>query len=215
MSTTVATAKMLDLAQLEAAPLHMKPFEYLTVDDVLHADSKATIIEGFPNVDRNGSFPLSTLRPGPGFRELVDELLSKEFEIAVGKKFSMDLNQYPTMITVRGFCASSDGQIHTDSKDKVITVLLYLNPAWESSGGRLRLLRSKNLDDFVAEVPPTTGSLLIFKRCNHSWHGHLPFEGQRRSLQMNWVKSDRYMRREQLRHKVSSFFKRFTGRNTG
>ena len=90
MSTTVATAKMLDLAQLEAAPLHMKPFEYLTVDDVLHADSKAAIIEGFPNVDRNGSFPLSTLRPGPGFRQLVDELLSKEFEIAVGKKFSMD-----------------------------------------------------------------------------------------------------------------------------
>ena len=214
--STVAAVKMLHLAQLEAALLHLEPFEYLTIADVLYADSKAAIIEDFPNIDRNGSFPLSTLRPGPAFRQLVDELLSKEFEIAVGKKFSMDLSQYPTMVTVRGRCsAGSDGHIHPDSKDKVITVLLYLNPVWESSGGRLRLLRSKNLDDFVAEVPPTMGSLVIFKRCDHSWHGHLPFEGQRRSLQMNWVKSDRYMRREQFRHQVSSFFKRFTGRNAG
>jgi Rps23 Pro-64 3,4-dihydroxylase Tpa1-like proline 4-hydroxylase len=116
------------------------------------------------------------------------------------------------MVTVRGRCVKSDGQIHPDSRDKVITVLLYLNPEWESSGGRLRLLRSKKLDDFVAEVRPTMGSLLIFKRCDHSWHGHLPFEGKRMSLQMNWVKSDRYMRREQVRHQISSFVKRITGR---
>jgi len=214
MSTATALT-MLDLSRLEAAPLRLDPFAYLTVDDVLQADCKANIIEDFPRIDRHGSFPLSTLKPGPAFLRLIDELLGKDFEIAVGKKFSMDLSQYPTMVTARGQCsATSDGHIHPDSKDKVITVLLYLNPAWENSGGRLRLLRSKNLDDFVAEVPPTMGSLLIFERCDHSWHGHLPFEGQRRSLQMNWVKSDRYMRREQVRHQISSFFKRLTGQNT-
>ena len=213
--STAATLKMLDLSQLEAAPLHLEPFEYLTIDDVLNSDGKAAIIEDFPRIDSKGSFPLSALRSGPAFRQLVDELLSKEFEIVVGKKFSMDLSQYPTMVTVRGRCsATSDGHIHPDSKDKVITVLLYLTPVWGSSGGQLRLLRSKNIDDFVAEVPPTIGCMVIFKRCDHSWHGHLPFEGQRSSLQMNWVKSDRYMRRERLRHQVSSFFKRFTGRNT-
>ena len=213
--TTATALRMLDLSQLEAAPLHSEPFEYLTVGDVLQADCKATIVEDFPRIDRHGSFPISTVRPGPALLRLVDELLSKDFEATVGGKFSMDLSQYPTMVTVRGQCsASSDGHIHPDSKDKLITVLLYLNPAWESGGGRLRVLRSKKLDDYAAEVPPTMGSLLIFRRCDHSWHGHLPFEGQRRSLQMNWVKSDRYMRREQVRHQISSFFKSLTGRNS-
>jgi SM-20-related protein len=212
--TTATALRMLNLSQLEAASLRSEPFEHLTVADVLQPDCKAAIIEDFPRIDRHGSFPLSTLRPGPAFLHLVDELFSKEFEIAVGGKFSMDLSQYPTMVTVRGQCsAASDGHIHSDSKDKVITVLLYLNPAWESGEGRLRVLRSKNLDDFAAEVPPTMGSLLIFKRCDHSWHGHLPFEGKRMSLQMNWVKSDRYMRREQFRHQISSFFKRLTSHN--
>ena len=211
--TTATALRTLDLSRLEAAPLHTEPFEFLTVDDVLQAGSKAAILEDFPLIERHGSFPLSTLQPGPAFMQLVEELLGKEFEFAVGKKLSMDLSQYPTMVTVRGQCAASDGNIHADSKDKVITVLLYLNPAWENSGGRLRLLRSKNLDDFVAEVPPTLGSLLIFRRSDHSWHGHLPFEGRRMSLQMNWVKSDRYMRQERFRHQLSSFFKRVAGRN--
>ena len=213
--TTATALRMLDLSQLEAARLHSEPFEYLTVGDFLQADCKAAIVADFPRIDRHGSFPLSTVQPGPAVLELVDELLGKEFEAAVGRKFSLDLSQYPTMVTVRGQCsAKSDGHIHPDSKDKVITVLLYLNPAWEDGGGRLRLLRSKNLDDFVAEVPPTIGSLLIFRRCDHSWHGHLPFEGKRMSLQMNWVKSDRYMRQEQFRHKISSFFKSLTGQSS-
>ncbi|HUI82719.1 MAG TPA: 2OG-Fe(II) oxygenase [Candidatus Binatia bacterium] len=203
---------MLNLAQLAAAEFHREPFEYLLVDDLLEPECKAAIVRDFPRIERSGSFPLSRLSYGPAFRQLSDELLGPDFAAAVGAKFSMDLSRYPTMLTVRGQCDNSDGQIHTDSKDKVITVLLYLNPAWESSGGRLRLLRSKNLDDYVAEVAPTMGGLIIFKRCDRSWHGHRPFEGQRMSLQMNWVKSDRYMRKERLRHEVSSFFKGLVGR---
>ena len=205
---------MLDLSRLEEAPLQREPFEYLTVHDVLQDDCEAAIAADFPAIDRHGSFPLSTVQPGPAFRQLVQELLSKDFESAVGRKFGMDLSQFPTMVTVRGWCAKSDGRIHPDSADKLITVLLYLNPSWESSGGRLRLLRSKKLDDFVAEIPPTMGSLLIFRRCDHSWHGHLPCEGKRMSLQMNWVRSERYLRAERLRHQISSFVKRLSGQKS-
>ena len=205
---------MLNLAQLAAAEFHAEPFEYLLVDDFLQPDSKQPILQDFPRIEKTGSLPLSRLSCGPAFRQLTDELLGPDFASAVGAKFSMDLSRFPTMLTVRGQCDSSDGQIHTDSKDKVITVLLYLNPEWDNSGGRLRLLRSKNLDDYLAEVPPTIGSLLIFKRSDRSWHGHKPFEGKRMSLQMNWVKSDRYMRKERFRHEVSSFFKGLVGRKS-
>jgi hypothetical protein len=203
---------MLNLSKLAAAEFHAEPFEYLLVDDVLQPECKQAIVEDFPRVEKSGSFPLSRVSYGPAFRQLTDELLGPDFAAAVGAKFSLDLSQYPTMLTVRGQCDGSDGQIHTDSKDKVITVLLYLNPDWESSGGRLRLLRSKNLEDYVAEVPPTMGSLIIFKRSDRSWHAHKPFDGKRMSLQMNWVKSDRYLRKERFRHEVSSFVKGLVGR---
>ena len=203
---------MLNLPKLATAEFHAEPFEYLLVDNFLEQDCKQAIVEDFPRVEKSGSFPLSRVSYGPAFRQLTDELLGPGFAAAVGAKFSLDLSQYPTMLTVRGQCDGSDGQIHTDSKDKVITVLLYLNPDWESSGGRLRLLRSKDLEDYVAEVPPTMGSLIIFKRSDRSWHAHKPFDGKRMSLQMNWVKSDKYLRKERFRHEVSSFVKGLVGR---
>ena len=45
------------------------------------------------------------------------------------------------MVTARGVSAARDGQIHTDSRTKLITVLIYMNNAWEAKTGRLRLLR--------------------------------------------------------------------------
>jgi SM-20-related protein len=216
MTASSATGtKLLNLRKLEQASLQNEPFEYVLVSEFLDESSSSQILTDFPSINRNGSFPLSTLTYGPQFQDLIDELLGPEFEKCVSEKFGMELSQYPTMITVRGQCnGTADGHIHTDSREKIITVLLYLNPEWNSGGGRLRLLRSKNLEDMAAEVPPTFGSLLIFKRCDWSWHGHKPFEGKRLSLQMNWVASDRYGKREQFRHKVSSFFKRIFGRSS-
>ncbi len=205
---------MLNLPKLAAAEFHAEPFEHLLVDDFLDPDCKQAIVEDFPRIEKSGSFPLSRVSYGPAFKQLTNELLGPDFAAAVGAKFSLDLSQYPTMLTVRGRCDGSDGRIHTDSKDKVITVLLYLNLDWESSGGRLRLLRSKNLEDYVAEVPPTMGSLIIFRRGDRSWHAHKPFDGKRMSLQMNWVKSDRYLRKERFRHEVSSFVKGLVARKT-
>ena len=207
----VATATMLNLDKLRAAEFHPVPFEYLLVDDFLRDECKQEIVRDFPAIEKHGSFPISSLKYGPAFGQLASELFSKDFAGAVGEKFSMDLSPYPTMLTVRGWCDASDGQIHTDSTNKVITVLLYLNPQWTSDGGRLRLLHSKKLDDYVAEVAPTMGSLIVFKRSDRSWHGHKPFEGKRLSLQFNWVNSSGYMRRERLRHNVSSFLKRLRG----
>jgi len=69
-----------------------------------------------------------------------------------------------------------------------MTALIYLNEDWSSTGGRLRLLRNANdIDDYVAEVPPVSGTLLMFKRSDNSWHGHKPFVGPRRTVQINWV----------------------------
>ena len=132
---------------------------------------------------------------------------------AVGAKLGMALADAPTMITVRGQSRAADGKIHTDSRTKLVTALIYMNDSWESARGRLRLLRSAtDLNDVIAEVPPDEGTLLVFKNTPNAWHGFEPFAGPRRVIQLNWVTSASVVRREQRRHRVSAFFKRLSGR---
>jgi len=126
----------------------------------------------------------------------------------VAGKMGVDLTGRPKMYSLRGFTRARDGKIHTDSKDKLITVLLYLNERWSPETGRLRLLRQgRDLEDFAVEVPPDEGNLLIFRRSDSSWHGHHPFEGQRRALQMNWMVDGTKRGFHLFRHRVSAVLK--------
>jgi hypothetical protein len=166
----------------------------------------------YPLVTHPGSFPLPTLKYGPAFAELMDAIQGPEFTRAVEKKLGIDLTGRPTMVTARGISAARDGQIHTDSRTKLVTVLIYMNNDWEAKTGRLRLLRGPgDLEDMIAEVPPDQGTLLVFKNEPHAWHGFHPFEGPRRVIQLNWVTDQGVVRREQFRHRVSAFFKRLRG----
>ena len=137
-------------------------------------------------------------------------------DAARGFSFRLDGPLDMRMDTTRGVSAARDGQIHTDSRTKIVTVLIYMNNAWEAPGGRLRLLRAPdNLEDVIAEVPPDEGTLLIFKNEPNAWHGFHAFEGPRRVIQLNWVSDQGVVRREQTRHKVSAFFKRLRGKGPG
>ena len=46
--------------------------------------------------------------------------------------------------------------------------------------------------------------MLMFRVCDHSWHGFLPQKGQRMSLQLCYVDSEAYVRKEYARHSVSA-----------
>lgn len=200
---------MVDLAKFGATGLVREPFEYLVVPGFLKAESLAAIHEDYPRVERPGSFPLESQKYGPAFAALIDELRGDAVRSAFEQKFGLDLSGRPTMFTVRGRCAEKDGGIHTDSVTKIITVLLYMNPKWEESGGRLRLLRSgTDLEDYILEVPPEEGTLLCFRRSDNSWHGHKPFIGPRRVIQMNWVTSQKVLRYENRRHRISAALKK-------
>jgi SM-20-related protein len=200
---------VLNLATFKAAPLCREPFDHLVVPGFLKAEARAAINADYPAVDRPGSFPLTEVKYGPAFAAMIDELRGDALREAFAEKFGIDLKDRPTMFTVRGHCREKDGQIHTDSASKLITILVYMNPTWEQSGGRLRLLRSAtDLDDVVVEVPPEEGTMICFRRSDHSWHGHKPFFGPRRVIQMNWVVSQTVMRYETERHRLSAALKR-------
>jgi len=207
---------MLDLERFQATPLTREPFDFLIVPEFVRPEARGAIDKDYPEVDRAGSFPLGEVSYGPAFANLVEQMRSEEFRKAFEEKFGVDLSNRPDMITVRGRCSERDGKIHTDSETKIITILIYMNAAWESLGGQLRLLRSgESLDDMILEVPPTEGTLLAFRRSSNSWHGHKPFSGPRRVIQFNWVTSDAVVRREQNRHRFSAWLKKLRGALSG
>ncbi len=114
----------------------------------------------------------------------------------------------PTLVTVRGQSGQRDGNIHTDSANKIITVLLYLNSHWEEMGGCLRLLRSgSDINDVITEVPPVDGTLVAFRRSDRSFHGHKPFIGPRRVVQFNWMTGQGSRTVANLRHRLSAWMK--------
>ena len=199
---------MLKVDAIASAKAAREPFCFL-VTQVLDQGDLEKIRADFPAIEKPGIFPLEDLKYGAAFEAVIKEMRSPEFAAVIGKQLDIDLTGLPTMVTVRGHAQAKDGRIHTDTKDKVATCLLYLNGAWDEGGGRLRVLRSgHDLEDYIAEVPPNGGTFVAFKVADNSWHGHKPFVGERRYIMMNWMRSDAARSRQYGRHKFSAKVKR-------
>ncbi len=199
---------MLDIQAIKEAKAAYAPFSFFQAQ-VLAEDDLNQIRADFPAIEKPGVYPVDALQYGPGFASLLSEIQSPELAEAVGEKLGVDLKGLPVMITVRGQAQSKDGRIHTDTKDKVATCLLYLNGAWDESGGRLRLLRNgSDLEDYITEIPPNGGTFVAFKVSHNSWHGHKPFVGERRYVMVNWLRSEGAHTRQLGRHKLSAKIKR-------
>lgn len=201
--------RFLSLAALEAAIPSNDPFEHVVVSGAVDPRLADALAADYPKIESPGSFSLSDAIPGPAVQTLIDELQSDATREILARKLDVDLTDRPTLVTLRGNCSLRDGSIHTDSKSKVVSLLLYLNDAWSSEGGTLRLLKDgRDIESYTVEVPPVFGSMVAFKRSDRSFHGHLPFAGPRRVLQMNYVQSGRVNLVSQVRHRLSALTKR-------
>jgi SM-20-related protein len=204
----------LDYQAFDATPVASNPYTHIVVENFVKADSLAEVVKELPKLSKGGSFPIDSLRFGPHAKALMEELEGPRFRAAVARKFGLDLDGAPTMVTLRGASREKDGRIHCDSTTKRVTILLYLNPeteAWARREGCLRLLRGPDdIEDYVREVPPVNGTLLIFPNGPTTWHGHKQFVGTRYVIQLNYMTTDSTARSEMRRHKVSAFIKRLT-----
>ena len=183
---------VLDLAVFANTPLEREPFDHVVATGVIPPAKLELLNRDYPEIDRPANYSPDALTYGPHFQQLLDELNDPDFEKRVAEKFGVDLTGAMKTITVRKYSEPSDGHIHTDHWSKIVTLLVYFNPEWEQEGGRFRVLRSgDDIDDYAAEVAPLAGTVLAFHRCDKSWHGYMPFDGERRMVQVNWVKAGR------------------------
>ncbi|GAN81273.1 2OG-Fe(II) oxygenase [Acidocella aminolytica] len=200
---------------LRAAAVSTEPFSHILLEHFITPDALPAVVADLPPMKGRGSFPIRALKLGPAAKAAIAALEGEEFRVIVAEKFGLDLQGAPLMTTLRGNSGAQDGQIHTDSSAKRVTILLYLNPgngvAWARHEGCLRLLRDgQNLDNYAKEVPPVDGTLLVFPNGPSTWHGHKQFIGQRYVVQMNYMTTSTKAKAEMRRHHLSAFIKRVT-----
>jgi len=207
--------QIINLEALRVAPLQDYPFPFVIIPDFLNSDYASRIAADFPRITARGSFPLTELKGGETFERLVKELESETLKTAIAGKFDLNLDDRYTMITARGLADKRDGRIHADTKSKFLTVLLYLNPDWNAVGGRLRILRNhRRLDNYLVEIPPSFGACAMFKVTENCWHGHTPFVGPRKVLQLNYIRDEAALNRHILRHTFTAKLKHLRQRLT-
>lgn len=192
-----------------------QPFALLIATGLLPEDARAGLHADFPRYSGAGFFPHEREDCGPSINALVDELTSREFADAIGSRLGIEhLGRLPTLVTICRSLNRRHGTIHTDSRSKVATALLYLNPSWPgTSDGCLRFLaRQDSIDELVVpEVRPLYGNLAAFRRAGNSFHGHLPHEGERRVIQVAWLTSDDEKRRKTTRGRFTRRLKKLFG----
>jgi hypothetical protein len=192
-----------------------EPFCFLSAREQLPVDAETALRTDFPKYAGAGFFPYEERDCGPSINRLIADLTEPAVASAVGDLLGIDnLGQYPTLVTLCRALNKRHGTIHTDSKSKVATALLYLNESWpETSDGCFRFLnRIDAIDDLVMpEITPLYGNFVVFKRADNSFHGHLPYEGERRVIQVAWLTSEEEKLRKTQRGKLSRLFKKLFG----
>jgi hypothetical protein len=210
------TCIVLDSTRLTSAEAGGGPFPFLVARGMLPEASQQTLLHDFPDYRSAGFFPYDPADCGPSIRALVDEITASGFADSLGARLDITgLGGFPTLVTLCQALNRRHGTIHTDSKSKVATALLYLEPHWpDTSDGCLRFLaRVDDIDALVApEIRPLYGTLAAFKRANNSFHGHLPHEGVRRVIQVAWLTSDEEKLRKTRRGRGSRLLKKLLGR---
>ncbi len=205
---------LIDPASLERADVRSEPFPFLIASDALPDSARSALRRDFPLYRQAGFFPHVDSECGESINQLIADITSRAFADAIGARLGIDdLARYPTLVTICRLLNARHGTIHTDSRSKVVTALVYFSDTWPAtSGGCLRFLRRiDDIDSVVAEVKPLFGNLIAFRRADNSFHGHLPFEGERPVIQVAWLTSDDEKRRKTRRGRVSRLVKKLLG----
>jgi SM-20-related protein len=211
----MSNGNIINYDAIRSAELHRSPYDYVMGTGAIRDKWTPALRESFPDIKLTGFHPLSQMTVEGAFASLIEEIEGPEFTAAVSQALGVGLFPYPTLITVRKVSAAHEGRIHCDSESKIATLLIYMNEGWLSPEGRFRVLHNeRDFNDYVAEASPEMGSFVAFRRADHSWHGHTPFVGERRVVQIAWLRSQTDIDRKTKRHGLSSFLKKLLGRET-
>jgi SM-20-related protein len=205
---------VLNLAAVRDAQLNREPYDFFLGNEFLKREAIDELRRDFPDIRKPGYLTVDEVQLHGRFKQLIEELEGPTLTEELSKKFGLDLHKYPRLTTIMKQSQQKYGAIHTDGPSKVMTMLVYMNDNWDQDGaGRLRVLYDKDhYEPYAVEVPPTMGTVFAFLRSDKSWHGHKPFVGERRVVQVAWVKSQADLERKRKHNRFAQVLKGIFGR---
>ncbi|UKE73369.1 2OG-Fe(II) oxygenase [Xanthomonas graminis] len=106
----------------------------------------------------------------PIWQRLVGELLAAEFSARMARFLRQAPAKKMEIRLVRHESGDWMGP-HTDSAEKLFTLVLYFNEMWrEQDGGALELLGDNNFTSVVRRIYPLLGSAVVLVPSDRSWH---------------------------------------------
>lgn len=184
---------MLDLERLSSARLESAPYRWAAIDRLFAADDAARLAATFPadhflrrsmydgEKDHDYEMRCVTRKGGTAvfraeglsapWQTLARELVSRGYRQAMATLTGLDLSAAPLEITAYRYPPGGRLGAHPDTRDKLVTHILYFNPVWHvDDGGCLAILRSADDADVAAVVPPVVGNSAVLVRSDDSWH---------------------------------------------
>ncbi len=208
------TLSLVNTDAIREATLSREPYDYFLGSGILKEEAIPDLKRDFPDIQKPGYLTVEEVQLKGKFKTLIEELESPEFTEVISQKWGKDMHPYPRLTTIMKRSQPKYGAIHTDGPSKVMTMLVYMNDDWgQDEGGRLRVLYDgEHFEPYAVEVPPVMGTVFGFLRSDKSWHGHRPFAGERKVIQIAWVKDAQELERKKRSNKMAQFFKGIFGR---
>ena len=105
------------------------------------------------------------------WRALALDFLSPQYKATMTALTGRNLNNVPMEVNVFHYGPGANLDAHRDLPEKLVTHVLYFNRSWNAGdGGCLRILRSSDQADLMAEIPPIIGCSCVIVRSENSWH---------------------------------------------
>jgi hypothetical protein len=204
----------LNLAAVRDAALQREPYPFFCGSGFIKAEAIDELRCDFPEISKPGYLTVADVSLHGRFRTLIEELEGSELTEELSRKFGRDLHPHPRLTTIMRRSSAKHGGPHTDGASKVMTLLVYMNDEWNAGEkGCLRVLYDDHdFEPYAAEVPPVMGTVFAFLRSDNSWHGHRPFVGERRVVQVAWITSQAELDRKKRRNAFSQLLKGILGR---
>ena len=207
---------MLDADGLATAQMESDPYRWAYLRDAIVPAAAEALRASFPERgfwrlrQHDGEKPMDfRLRPvivlgegvvaepeglSPEWLRLAHELLAPSYRQAVSQATGIPLDDALLEVSAWRWGADAHLGVHADIPRKIVSQVFYFNEAWDCAwGGCLRILRSREDDDCIAELPPALGSASLLVRSDDSWHSVAPLRrgtGERWSLVATWQYGD-------------------------